>query len=69
MSYKKFLSKKEFDLMTEEYDKVKYRCSCGHRVIIPHWKDKALCSWCHHYVYKDKQIEFKEKMKEKLKNG
>ena len=63
------LSRKEFERLSDEYNKVKYQCKCGHKVIIPYWRDKALCTWCNHYVYKDKQVEFKEKMKEKLKNG
>lgn len=67
MSYKKLLSKKEYDRMTEEYDKVKYRCSCGHRVIIPYWTEKSLCHWCHNYVYKDKKLEFKERLQNELR--
>lgn len=68
MSYNKHvLSMDEFNRQTAEYDKVKYRCKCGHRVIIPHWRDKGLCNWCHNYVYKDKKLEFKERIKEKLR--
>lgn len=60
---------KEFERMTDEYDKVKYLCKCGHRVIIPKWVNKQLCNWCGHYVFKSKEEEFKFRMKEKLKNG
>lgn len=59
---------KEYKHMMSEYDKVKYRCKCGHRVIIPYWEDKQLCTWCNHYVYKDKRIEFKEKLQYARKN-
>lgn len=64
---KHIMSTKEWKRHTAEYDKVKYKCSCGHRVVIPYWRDKGLCSWCHNYVYKDKQTEFKERLKERLK--
>ena len=68
MSYDKhILSKEEFQRQSNEYDKVKFRCSCGHRVIIPYWRDKGLCSWCHHYVYRNKKLEFKEKLKNELR--
>lgn len=53
---------KEWKRMTNEYDKVKYQCRCGHRVIIPNNKDKALCSWCNKYVFKSKKDEFKYRM-------
>ena len=65
----KLFSDKEYERMTDEYDKVKYLCSCGHRVIIPKWVDKQLCNWCGHYVFKSKGDEFKFRMKEKLKYG
>lgn len=64
----KILTVKEFERMTEEYDKVKYKCSkCGHKEIIPKWKDKTICSWCGNYVFKDKKEEFKYRIKEKIK--
>lgn len=64
---KKLLSEKEFERMTDEYDKVKYMCKCGHRVIIPMWLDKQLCSWCGNYVFKNKVDEFKYRIGEKIK--
>lgn len=60
---------RQFKLMTKEYDKVKFLCKCGHRVIIPSWRDKTLCSWCNNYVFKDKKSEFEYRMKEKLKGS
>ena len=58
---------KEHQKMTDEYDKVKYLCKCGHRVIIPRWVDKTLCNWCGNYVFKNKQDEFKFRVKEKIR--
>lgn len=63
----KVMSNAEYERMTVELDKVKVRCKCGHRVIIPIWEDKQLCSWCKNYVYRDKRIEFKERLKGLLK--
>ena len=59
---------KEFERQSDEYDKVKIRCKCGHRVVIPVWVDKQLCKWCGYYVYRNKQLEFKEKLTKKIKN-
>ena len=64
---RKLLTKEEFNRMSDEYDKVKYRCKCGHRVVIPNWVDKNICDWCGNYVFKDKKKEFEYRMKEKLK--
>ena len=67
--YRKLYSPKEYKRMTEEYDKVKYTCKCGHRVIIPKWVDKNLCDWCNRYVYKDKKQEFKERLEEEIRRN
>ena len=61
------LTIKEFKKMTDEYEKVKYKCKCGHRVVIPKWVDKQLCDWCGSYVFKDKRSEFKYRIKEAIK--
>lgn len=63
----KILSIKEFERMTDEYDKVKYKCKCGRRIVIPKWVDKQLCDWCGNYVFKSKADEFKYRVKEKMK--
>lgn len=66
--YNKFLlSKKEFDRQSDEYDKAKYKCKCGHRVIIPEWESKQLCSCCKKYVFKNKKEEDLYRIKERLK--
>ena len=58
----------EFKRMSEEYSKVKYKCKhCGHKVVIPTWVDKQLCSWCGYYVFRNKQLEFRENMKKLMK--
>lgn len=59
----------QYKRLAEEYDKVKYRCRCGHRVIIPNKIDKNICSWCGNYVFKNKKDEFEYRIKEKLQKG
>ena len=61
------LTKKEFKKMMGEYEKVKYICKCGHRVVIPKWVDKQLCDWCGRYVFKDKKVEFNYRISEQIK--
>ena len=63
----KILSIEEFSRMTDEYDKVKYTCKCGHRIVIPKWVDKNICNWCGNYVFKNKKDEFEYRMKQKLR--
>lgn len=66
----KTLTVKEYERMCNEYDKVKYVCKwCGRKSIIPYNIEKVECSWCHHYVFKNKQDEFKYRVNEKLKKG
>lgn len=52
---------KRFDEITNSTIK----CSCGHSILTN--KDKKICSWCGNYVYKDKKLEFEEKLKISLK--
>lgn len=64
---KDILSTKEFNRMSNEYQKVKYYCECGHPVIIPVYVDKQICGWCGNYVFRDEKTKFKYKMKEKMR--
>lgn len=57
---------KEFERRAKEYDKVKYKCKCGHRVIIPKWLDKTPCDWCGNYVFKTKKDEDIYRIMEKM---
>ena len=38
---------------------------CLHSILTT--KKKKLCDWCGYYVYKDKKLEFQEKLKASLK--
>lgn len=61
------LTIEEYNRMTEEYNKVKYKCKCGTKVIIPVYIDKQICRNCGNYVFKNKAEEFKYRVKEKMK--
>ncbi len=50
-------------LRTNNLEKVRFMCSCGHKAIIPYWVDKQMCTWCGHWVYRNKREEFKDKLK------
>ena len=48
-------------------NKIKIQCKCGRKVVVPVFVDKQLCSWCGHYVYRNKCLEFKEKLRMKMR--
>lgn len=57
----------EIELLCEELSKARVYCpNCGHSVVIVNKSNMALCSWCKIMVFKDKQTEFKYRMKENL---
>ena len=64
---KDILTISEYKRMTDEYQKIKHYCKCGHSVIIPAWVDKQICNWCGNYVFRNKKIEFEHRLKEKIK--
>lgn len=41
-------------------------CKCGCRIPFSHKDDVLLCRWCGNYVFKNKQVEFEHKLKEKI---
>lgn len=63
----KILTNKEFENMQNYYDKIKYTCRCGRRVVISKYKDYALCDWCNNYVFKSKKAEDIYRIKELMK--
>lgn len=51
----------------KELSKLKVKCKrCGHTQTL--FKDKVICDWCKYYIYKDKKLEFVERLKQELKN-
>jgi len=58
--------------LQEAYSQVRYKCKCGHSVIILNDKDKVLCKWCGNLVFKDKKTEMLYRINEinkRSKNG
>ena len=49
------------------YTNYKVKCKCGHSIFMPYGTIKKVCGHCGKYVYESKRIEFKEKMREKLR--
>ena len=66
---KKILTDKEYKRLTDELEKVTYKCKCGHKEVIPKWLDKKNCSWCGRYIFKSKEDEDKYRIKEILNYG
>lgn len=67
LDYKTYLSS-DFKLM-EERTKYRVYCKCGHSIVffpVEH-KDKKLCSWCGYYVYRNKKVEFIDRLNSLLK--
>lgn len=69
MKRNNYMTDEEIQKYADEMQKHKYTCKCGHRVYIAHNKDKALCSWCNEYCFKNKEDEFKYRIKEKMNEG
>lgn len=51
-----------------ELSNYKYKCKCGHVVIMLPDTHRVLCTWRHNFVYKNKRDEFMDRMRGAL-NG
>ena len=63
--------KREFDDIEKHYEymsQFKHKCKCGHNVYLSAKHPKTLCSWCKTMNYYDKKEEFKNNLKNALKN-
>lgn len=56
----------EEDRLAEEKNKYKVKCKCGTKTVMTN-ADRTICRGCGHWLYRTKEIEFREKMKEKLR--
>lgn len=61
----RFLTDEE-ERLWEEKSKCKVTCKCGHVSTILNKEGYKLCTWCRNYVFRNPQIEFEYRMKEKL---
>ena len=55
---------KWYQTLTSNIEPYKRTCKCGHVVVVT--EDKKLCTHCGNYVFRNKEEEFKYRMKEKL---
>ncbi len=53
---------KELRKLEEERNKYKVKCKCGTKTVMID-ADKTICRGCGNYVYRNKKIEFMERMK------
>lgn len=58
---------KDDSKMFDEYTNNTVKCTCGHSVVIRPTVEKVICTWCQKYVFRNKEDEFKYRIKEKLK--
>ena len=63
---KYWATNKELDKILNDITKSRIKCKCGHSVVLPNRADKAICNWCGNYVFKNKEVEFKHRVKENL---
>ena len=53
-----------YNNLTNSLDLYKVKCKCGKKVVV--LNDKKICSHCGNYVFKNKEEEFKYRVKEKI---
>ena len=54
--------------LEEERSKYRIQCKCGTKTIMTD-ADRTICRGCGHWIYRTKEIEFKEKMKHELRRN
>ena len=47
----------------QELDQLKVRCTCGHTMIIPVFKDSIVCNYCGKKVMNNTKLYFKYKLR------
>lgn len=60
------ISFKGLERLIEESSKYKVTCQCGTKTVMVN-TDRTICRGCGHWLYRNKKIEFKYKINEKLK--
>ena len=55
------------DKIINEEHKFQVKCKCGTKTVMVN-ADKTICRGCGHWLYRNKQIEFRERLKEKMNN-
>lgn len=52
----------DYKKLENERSKHKVQCKCGTKTIMTD-ADRTICRGCGHWIYRNKKLEFKEKMK------
>lgn len=66
--HKNGVRKTHQELMEEYYSQYKHTCKCGHVMAISPKQDRVLCNHCNKYIYRTPELEFRYKLKERVKN-
>ena len=65
---KTYLSNDDLKKLADERAKCRLLCkNCGHSTNVSHKRDKIVCSYCGHYVFREEKDEFKYRMLERLR--
>lgn len=57
----------EEEIIASYYSNYKVKCKCGHTMVITNSVEKKICSYCGNYVYRNKKLEFKDKLIKELR--
>lgn len=64
------MTKTHFNELNDELVKMTRICDCSNRIKFTVTSpDSMVCPWCGKLVYRNDQVEFKEKLKQKMKEG
>lgn len=61
---------KTYKYLIKEQDRLRdhtVKCKCGHSILFGR-KDRVICNYCGHYVYRNDKVKFKYKLREITKN-
>ena len=68
MNRRRTKKEKEYSMFTTNISPYQRQCkNCGRKRIVKMGRDRVLCDWCGHYIYKSDEIEFKYKMMEAIR--
>lgn len=59
-----YLDFKEMQRKLDDIAKTSYKCKCGHTIVIANKRGRALCDYCGHLAFINKQKEFEYRVKE-----
>ncbi len=45
------------------------KCKCGNTIVFVSNREKIICKRCSRYVYRNKKLEFKDKLERERRNG